>query len=302
MRQRILFMAVCMALLSGCMSTGGGNNLSARVDRHDQQLQMLMSQVGQVEQVLPGQAEMWAQMQTMRQELNMINGRLEEAQGGMGGMGGGMGGGEIARLQDKVNRIEAVVRQIASQLAINVDSLNVSYTGAAFGAGDQPGYAPPVNTGAHMSGGAVQPGGQPGNQAGGAPQPPVAIPPGNQAQTLYDAGIRNFDERRYKEAVVSFKDFTAAYPQHKLAGNAHFWEGESYFQMQDYARAALAYQEVIVKHPGSPKLQSSMLKQGMALYHAGKKEAARERLQDLVKRYPNSPETTRAKQFLSANK
>lgn len=285
MKQRILLAALCTALLSGCMSTGGGNNLSARVDRHDQQLQMLMSQVGQVEQVLPGQAEMWAQMQTMRQELNMINGRLEEAQGGLGGAG--MGGGEIARLQDKVNRIEAVVRQIASQLAVNVDSLNVSYTGAAFGAGSQAGYTPPV---------------QAGTGGGAPPQPPVAIPAGDQAQNLYDAGIRNFDQRSYKEAVVSFKDFTAAYPQHKLAGNAHFWEGESYFQMQDYARAALAYQEVIGKHPGSPKLQSAMLKQGMSLYHAGKKEAARERLQDLVKRYPNSPETTRAKQFLTANK
>ena len=283
MKQRLFLVFVCAALLAGCVSTGGGNNLSARVDRHEQQLQMLMSQVGQVEQVLPGQAEMWAQMQTMRQELNMINGRLEEAQGGAGGMGGG----EIARLQDKVNRIEAVVRQMASQLGINVDSLNVSYTGAAFGPGAQAGYTPTAPVAGPVA---------------GQPQPPVSIPAGDQAQNLYDSGIKNFDQRRYKEAVVSFKDFTAAYPQHKLAGNAHFWEGESYFQMQDYARAALAYQEVIVKHPGSPKLQSAMLKQGMALHNAGKKEAARERLQELIKRYPNSPETTRARQFLSSNK
>lgn len=283
MKQRIVLAALCMALLGGCISTGGGNNLSAQVDRHEQQLQTLMSQVGQVEQVLPGQAEMWAQMQTMRQELNMINGRIEEVQGGAGGMSGG----EFARLQDKVNRIEAVVRQIASQLAINVDSLNVSYTGAAFGAGDAPGASTPEPSGAPSSASA---------------QPPVSIPAGNQAQNLYDAGIKNFDQRRYKEAVVSFKDFTAAHPQHKLAGNAYFWEGESYYQMKEYARAALAYQEVIAKHPGSPKLQSAMLKQGMALHNAGKKDAARERLQELITRYPNSPETTRARQFLSTNK
>lgn len=282
MKQRgILLTVLCTALLSGCLSTGG--DLSARVDRHDQQLQTLMSQVGQVEQVLPGQAEMWAQMQAMRQELNMINGRIEEAQGGEGGRNGG----ELARLQDKVNRIEAVVRQMASQLAINVDSLNVSYTGAAFGAEGQPGAAPPAPSGA---------------PAPAAAQPAVAIPAGNRAQNLYDAGIKNFDQRRYKEAVVSFQDFTAAYPQHKLAGNALFWEGESYYQIQDYARAALAYQEVITKHPGSPKLQSAMLKQGMALHNVGKKDAARERLQELISRYPNSPEATRARQFLSANK
>lgn len=294
MKHRVVLVILSAALLAGCVSTGGGggNSLSATVSRHEQQIQSLMSQVGQVEQVLPGQAEMWAQMQTMRQELNMINGRLEELQAGSGG--GGMGGGEAARLQDKVNRIEAVVRQMASQLAINVDSLNVSYTGTTFA-------TPPSTT----QGGYTQPGTDQGTHAAYGQtqtQPAVSIPAGDAAQNLYDSGIKNFDQRRYKEAVVSFKDFAAAYPGHKLAGNAYFWEGESHFQLKDYARAALAYQEVIAKHPGSPKLQSAMLKQGMALYNVGKKDAARERLQELINRYPNSPETTRAKQFLAANK
>ena len=84
-----------------------------------------------------------------------------------------------------------------------------------------------------------------------------AIPAGS----LFEAGIKAFDQRRYKDAVVSFKDFVAAYPKHNLASNAHFWEGESYFQMKDYARAALAYQEVIANYPGSGKVQSAMLKQ-----------------------------------------
>lgn len=278
-------LALCAVLLSGCAGMGGGgNNLSARVDRHDQQIQTLLSQVGQVEQVLPGQAEMWAQMQTMRQELTMVNGRLEELQAG--GMGGDSGS-EMARMRDKVARLEAVVRQMASQLAVNVDSLNVSYTGAPYAAS------------------------QAGAPAGTAYSPAATTPPAasttapatlsDDAERLYDSGIRLFDQRRYKEAVVAFKDFSAAHPKHKLAGNAHFWEGESYFQLKDYARAALAYQEVISNFPGSPKLQSSMLKQGISLYQAGKQDAARERLQDLIKRYPNSPETTRAKQFLAAN-
>ena len=72
--------------------------------------------------------------------------------------------------------------------------------------------------------------------------------------------------------------------------------------MKDYARAALAYQEVIAKYPGSAKIQSSMLKQGIALHNAGKKDAAKERLNELVKRYPSSPEATRAKQFLATGK
>ena len=269
---------------SGCTTTGGGN-LSSRVDRHDQQIQMLLSQVGQVEQVLPGQAEMWSQMQTMRQELNMLHGRMDELQGG----------GDSTQLRDRLNRLEAVVRQMAAQQGVNTDSLNVTSVTPYYPAGQssssapgQSSYAPPAAAGA----GAPAPAAASGAQGGSS----------DTATALYDAGIKAFDDRRYKEAVVSFKDFVATYPKHRLTSNAHFWQGESYFQLKDYARAALAYQEVIANFAGSSKLQSAMLKQGISLHHANKKPAGRERLQELVKRYPNSPEASRAKQFLAQNK
>lgn len=271
------FSLTAFLALSGCVTTGGGQNLTARVDRHEQQIQTLLSQVGQVEQVLPGQAEMWSQMQTMRQELNIIKGKLDDSQGG-----------GVEMMRDRLDRMEAMLRQMASQLGINADSLNTpgaypsqsSYTPAQSPYTQDSPPAPSVQQTPEASGAVAQ----------------------NSPTALYDAGIKAFDQRRYKEAVVSFKDFLAANPSHKLAGNAHFWQGESYFQMKDYARAALAYQEVISKFAGNQKMQSSMLKQGMALYYAEKKAAGRERLQELVKRYPNSPEATRAKQFLAQNK
>lgn len=277
------FLPVCslpiFLILSGCMAAGSGN-LNARVDRHEQQIQTLLSQVGQVEQVLPGQAEMWSQMQTMRQEINMLNGKIDDSRGG---------GTDMVR--DRLDRMEAVLRRMASQLGVNVDSLNAPGAGAGGYAPAQSPYAPdaPVHTPPPVSAGT-------GAATAGAETA------GSADAAMYNAGIKAFDDRRYKDAVVSFKDFVAANPKHKLAGNAHFWQGESYFQMKDYARAALAYQEVISKFSGSPKMQSSMLKQGMALYYADKKAAGRERLQDLVKRYPNSPEAGRAKQFLAQNK
>lgn len=270
----IVLLGLCV---SGCISTGSsGGNLSAKVDRHEQQIQTLLSQVGQVEQVLPGQAKMWAQMQTMRQELNMLNGRVEELQ--MQTTGGTSG--ELGYLRDKVSRLESVVRQMASQLAVNVDALNTTAPGA---------YAPPAQN--YSGGQNVVP-----QQAPPAPTGSASTP-----QALYDAGIKAFDQRRYKDAVASFKNFTASHPKHNLAGNAHFWEGESWFQLKDYARAALAYQEVIGNYSGSSKLQSAMLKQGISLHNAGKKSAARERLNELVSRYPQSPEASRAKKFLAEN-
>lgn len=313
---------LCLAL-AGC-SSRSSSSLDAKVERQDVQIQRLSSQVGQVEQGRPGQAEMWAQMQSMRQEVNALNGKLYDVQNT----------GEVAQLRERVARLEAIVRQMGSQLAINVDSL---------GGSSAPAYSPPpvssypapavpdsasAYTPAPVSTPStaynnpapaddpvytITPGSTPAVSDAG---PGLAVTPdgdlrsgtaeasGSQdmATSLYDSGIKAFDQRRYKDAVVTFKDFTSTYPKHNLTGNAYFWEGESYFQLKDYPRAALAYQEVISKFPGSPKVQSSMLKQGISLHHANKKPAARERLQELVKRYPSSPEATRAKQFLADNK
>ncbi len=270
--------------LTGCFpknevsggASGGASRRSEtmqqQVARHDAELQRLLMQVGQVEQVLPGQAEMWSQMQTMRQELNSTMGKVEEIQMQVSGEGTG----ELARLRDKVNRMESLLRRIASQLGINADMLD---------SGDVSSVHTPiapvaVNTPA-------------------APQtPPVAK---DTAQALYDAGTKAFDQRRYKEAAISFKDLTDAYPSHRLAGDAHFWTGECYFQMKDYARAALAYQEVIGKFPGSAKMRSSMLKQGMSLFHAGKKDAAKDRFNILISKYASSPEASSAKSFMNKN-
>lgn len=311
----------CMLLglaFAGCSNRSQSSSLDARVERQDVQIQRLSSQVGQAEDSRPGQAEMWAQLQSMRQEVNAVNGKIFDLYEGKNT--------EVDMLKQRVYRLENVVRQMASQMAINVDSLDAPIN--LDGPRTLPeGYTPlnvptPMGAAPVVSGPsyAITP-----DVVGGSPAPPVmgsdggsgiAVGPEGSlssgssessgakdtATTLYESGIKAFDDRRYQDAVMTFKDFTATFPQHNLAGNAHFWQGESYYQLKDYARAALAYQEVISKFPGSNKVQSAMLKQGISLYNANKKPAGRERLQELVTRYPNSQEATRAKQFLANNK
>ena len=285
-------------------SNSYGETMSQQVARHDQQIQQMLSQMGQVEQVLPGQAEVWSQMQTMRQELNQVHGQLDDVNNQMSGAGSG----EIFVLKEKVARIEIILRRMASQFAISTDELdapmpaavtpNMGQTGAVPMAGTPTNpeipTAPtdPTTVGVPVIVGGNQP----------VTPPVVATPQGSDIATnLYQSGIKFFDQRKYKEAIVAFKDFSTTYPQHNLAGNSHFWQGESYFQLQDYARAALAYQEVITKYPGSHQMPAAMLKQGISLYKVNKKPAGKERLEELIKKYPTSPEASRAKKYIQEN-
>lgn len=287
MRTRFLFLSLAALpfMLTSCINQNEINSLNARVTQNEQRMRQLSSQVGNVEQVLPGQAEMWAQMQAMRGELNMVRGQMDEMTAG-----GGPGG--MAQLAAHVGRLDAAVRLMASQLGIQVDVLDAP---AEIG----PNAVPPASPDGP---GSVTPGTTPPV----ASPPPATIPQTAEqkdtAARLYDSGMSAFASRNYKGAVKAFTDFTKAYPNHNLASNAHFWRGESYYQLKDYAGAALAYQEVIQKFPGSGKLQSAMLKQGMSFYYAGKKDAAKLRLDELAKKYPSSPEAGRAKKFMEQNK
>ena len=275
----LLVFLLAAPFLTSCVNQGAIDSLNARVTQNEQRMQQLSSQVGNVEQVLPGQAEMWAQMQAMRNELNMARGQLDE-------MTASGGAGITGSLPARVDRLEAAVRQMASQMGVQLEILDAPLDGTA--------PTPPPGDGVTQT--------TPGTPT---PQPTPTPPPADQADTatrLYDSGMNAFASRNYQGAVKAFTDFTKTFPNHKLVSNAHFWRGESYYQLKDYAGAALAYQDVIQKFPGSGKFQSAMLKQGMALYNVGKKDAGRQRLDELVKKYPSSPEAGRAKRFLQQNK
>lgn len=281
----VLAAPALLALIS-CTKQSDIDTLYTRMNRNENQISALSSQMGSVQQVLPGQAEMWAQMQTMRQELNSLRGQMDEMNARSGGQEGQT---DLARVRSDVERLEIALRQMAAELGMKVEALEAPGPYSSIQANtDKPGSAP--STSSTM------------NTTVPATVSPHETPSKDTSVALYDSGMKFFSDRRYKDAVKAFGDFAQVYPDNKLASNAHFWRGESFYQLKDYGGAALAYQQVIEKFPGSVKYQSAMLKQGMAFYYGGKKDAAKVRLEELIKRYPNSPEAGRASAFLKSNK
>ncbi|TIH12172.1 tol-pal system protein YbgF [Marinifilum sp. JC120] len=130
-----------------------------------------------------------------------------------------------------------------------------------------------------------------------APEP-KKVESADPAQALYDKGLALFKERKYKDAIRDMAEFTKTFPKHKLVPNAIFWEGECYYQLKDYANAALKYQVVIAKHSKSNKYRPALLKQGLCLIKLGKTKSGRYILEDLIKKAPDSAEAKRAKSII----
>lgn len=118
------------------------------------------------------------------------------------------------------------------------------------------------------------------------------------AKTLYNAAFVAFKERRYTDAQRMWEQFEKAYPKHALLPNSIFWQGEAYYQSQNYANAVLAYQRVIAKHKKSSKYLSALLKQGASFLRLGKKKTGRYVLTQLIKKHPKTAEAKRAEKIL----
>ena len=249
-------------VLTGC-ANGQIDAMQMRLNQQEQQIRLLNSQLSGVQ---PAQADTWAQVQSLRQEMSAVKGQIDDFNNATAAAGG------LPGLAQRVNNHEAALQAIATQFGMEL-----------------PVPAAP----------AMQP------QAS-APAPQQAAPQtqaqGDIAKALYDNGVQSFNARNYKQALKAFSDFTDTYGKHKLVSNAWFWRGECNYQLGNFPAAALDYEQVISKYGSSGKAASAYLKQGMCFIKAGKKDAAKVRLQELIKKFPKSPEATRATQLMKDNK
>ncbi len=287
------FSTILLSVMVGSLALTGcaGNQMSAmqaRLDQQEQQIRMLNSQLSGVQ---PAQADTWAQVQSLRQEMSSVRGQIDDFNNATASVGG------LSGLAQRVNRHDAALRSIGNQFAMDLQLDEATPAGdvpAAQGmdaAGTSP-VAPVQNV--------TTPPAE-AQQTAPAPQQQTAAQ-SDIAKALYDAGIQAFNARNYSSALKSFSDFTDTYPKHRLISNAWFWRGECQYQLGEYPAAALDYEQVISKFPKSGKVASAYLKQGMCFIKANKKDAAKIRLEELVKKFPKSPEATRAKQLMKDNK
>lgn len=124
-------------------------------------------------------------------------------------------------------------------------------------------------------GGAGRPGGaapRPAAQAA-APAPTPAAGAAN-ADQLYDEAIKKLQEGDFAAAERGFKTFIQRNPQNRLAGNAQYWLGETYYARRDYNSALTAFAEGYKVYKTSPKGPDNLLKLGITMSVLGRKPDA----------------------------
>ena len=121
-----------------------------------------------------------------------------------------------------------------------------------------------------------------------------------QIQAEYDAAYALLDpaQPRYPQAIQAFNDFLGKYPKHKLAANAQYWLGETYYVIQDNAAALTAFKKVVEQYPESTKTAGAWYKIGRLEQANGRWKKAEVAYWKVLQKYPNSSTASLAKKSL----
>lgn len=307
-----LLSLLALALLAGCAAKSDVEALQEENRRSRQESRELYRQLEEelsrkIETtstpVQARQADIWAELNLLRQDMADLSGRMDDLDLRLGALAGE--GNSTASLPQVARDVEAIKFALEHQLAVDMAEVMrladaarpapqlTGMEGMVEAAPEVPGAAAPTAE----SGQAEEPAARATEET--APEPVQAD--ADPAQVLYDRAYDLFGQRKYDAARSLWAEFTTTFKDHPLVPNAIFWQGECWYQMQDYQRAILAYQDVIKQHPKSSKYRYALLKQGISFHRLGKSDLGNLVLEDLVSKFPDSTEATRAKQFMKDN-
>ena len=87
---------------------------------------------------------------------------------------------------------------------------------------------------------------------------------------------------------MALREFVDTNSNHKLAGNAQYWYGETFRVRQLYQDAATAYLDGYQKYPKSTKAPINLLKLGVMLAQIGEKEQGCNMILGVKVQYPKA--------------
>ena len=96
-------------------------------------------------------------------------------------------------------------------------------------------------------------------------------------------------KRDYVSAEQALRSFLQNYPEHKLAGNAYYWLGETFYVRNNYEGAAKAFAKGYKNFPDGAKAPDNLLKLGLSFRGMGQDESACHVFRKLIENYPDAP-------------
>jgi len=246
--------AAALALMLGVVLAGPAA-AQGDLDSLQREIRLVRQSVAQLESAVYGAggnqaiANIQVQLQQILEQMRDLNGSREV-------------------LDNRIRQLEERLDKLATDSDFRLQALEKRAEAAALDpAASRPGGAEPGGTGAPSVffpdvSAAAEPS-SPDDAAGAVPGGIVSGTP--TPEERYTAAIDLLHSQQFGPAETAFRQFLENNPQHRLAENASYWLGETYYARKQYEQAAATFGEAYVKYPDGGKSTHNLLKLAMSL-------------------------------------
>ena len=117
-------------------------------------------------------------------------------------------------------------------------------------------------------------------------------------QDAYQSAFNLLKTGQYEEAGAAFEGFIGEYGQGKYADNAQYWLAETFYVRQRFEDAVSQFRVLTASFPNSAKYPHALLKIGYSQAELGRTDEARQTLDELIAKYPQTSAARNAEKRL----
>jgi len=291
----IIALVFVMAASFGCVTKTDLETLQIERNQDQNRIKQLEDELQETKQLLSQQiqssqdpvrqktADIWAELQGMRKDLATIRGEIDTMELRMDRQVGSADSElTLHGLKSEVSELEFILE---NQLQVDMDQARKENA--------------TMDSMPALAGGAAA-----ATAAADAPKDTPEAPSTvtDPAKALYDKAYTLYKQGDYEKARSYWAEFTDTFTGHPYVPSAVFWQGQCYYKLKDYARAAILFEDVIERFKSSSKYKTALLNAGRSWDFLGKPELAKMRMEEIVKKFPDSIEATQAKRYLGKTK
>lgn len=122
--------------------------------------------------------------------------------------------------------------------------------------------------------------------------------PSIDCSKTYDDAFILVRQLEYDKAISGFRNFLGSCQQHDNVPNAHYWIGESYYMLDKFAEAIVAFDILANDYRSSPNIDRALYKLARSHEELDHKDQARSVYRQLVDDYPGTLSAEQARDRL----
>ena len=107
-------------------------------------------------------------------------------------------------------------------------------------------------------------------------------------QQLYQMAYDSVINSNFERSIAEFDQYMSVYPSGRFVTNAHYWKGQAYLYLERFTEARDSYEIILDRYKESAKLADAMYGLGLAYQGLGNITQARQLLNEIKRRFPNT--------------